>query len=369
MLDTHTVLDLMVNAFKPGDAELRRIFTHDLTADPGCPPANRVVVMDGDVPAAALLVFERRLRLGAAVVPTACIGAVATDPARKGRGLGRKLMAAAHQRIRAMGLPWAFLIGIDHFYSRLGYRPCLVEGAVTVLIDHLPPAEDGGEAATAADEPALLALARAGYRDGAWMREHGPGTFAAQLARSGFTHSDIRLLRRDGRIVAWHLRQGGRLHQCAAVDPEAAAWVWRDTAARARAEDPALSELHADLPAGHPCHRVLTGRPYRCQTSVRSYGGFLGLVLDEAAFIAATAPELLARAAVVGRGGVAVRIGSTTHCVGDGAISMAMPDAGTLLTAVSGIGPAANLPIDGDPVLRDALFPVRGNGFVRIERF
>jgi hypothetical protein len=102
---------------------------------------------------------------------------------------------------------------------------------------------------------------------------------------------------------------------------------------------------------------------------VRSYGGFLGLVLDEAAFIAATAPELLARAAVLGRGGVAVRIGSTTHCLGDGAIPMAMPDAGTLLTAVSGIGPAANLPIDGDPVLRDALFPVRGNGFVRIERF
>ncbi len=369
MIPTGTLLDLMVNAFKPGDAELRRIFTHDLTADPGCPPDNRVVVMDGDEPAAALLVFERRLRLGAALVPTACIGAVATDPARKGRGFGRTLMTAAHERIRAMGIPWVFLIGIDHFYNRIGYRPCLVEDAVTALVDHLPPAEPGGEAATAADEPALLDLSRAGYRDGAWMREHAAGTFAAQLVRNGFEHAHIRVLRRDRRIVAWHLRRGDRLYQCAAADAASAAWVWRDAAARARAEDPARSELHAAMPAGHPCRRVLAGLPYRSQPAVKSYGGFLGLVLDDAAFLNAIAPELLARAAALGRGGVTLRLGATTHRLGDGAIAMAMPDAGTLLTAVSGIAPAANLPIDGDPVLRDALFPVRANGFTRLEYF
>jgi GNAT superfamily N-acetyltransferase len=369
MIPTDTLLDLMVNAFKPGDAELRRIFTHDLTADPGCPPANRVVVMDGDEPAAALLVFERRLRLGAAVVPTACIGAVATDPARKGRGHGGRLMAAAHERIRAMGIPWIFLIGIDHFYSRIGYRPCLAEDIVTALVDHLPPAEAGGDAAVAADEPDLLALSRTCYRDGAWMREHNGGTFAAQLVRNRYTHAHIRVLRRGDRIAAWHLRRGDRLDQCAAVDAAAAAWVWGDAARAARAEDPARSELHAALPAGHPCRRVLAGLPYRSQPSVKSYGNFLGLVLDEAGFVAAIAPELLACAAALGRGGVILRIGIAVHRLGDGAVAVAMPDATTLMTAVSGIAPVAHLPVDGDPVWLDALFPVRGNGFTRLEYF
>jgi GNAT superfamily N-acetyltransferase len=363
------LLNLMVNAFKPGDAELRRIFTHDLTADPGCPPENRVVVMDGEDPAAALLVFERRLRLGAAVVPTACIGAVATDPARKGRGYGGRLMAAAHERIRAMGIPWVFLIGIDHFYSRIGYRPCLSEDLATVLIDHLPPVGGAGEAATAADEPDLLDLSRACHRDGAWMREHGPGTFRAQLDRSGFSWDNIRVLRRDGRIIAWHLRRGDRLDQCAAVDAAAAAWVWGDAARAARAEDPSRTELHAALPAGHPCRRELAGLSYRSQVGVKSYGNFLGLVLDEAGFVAAIAPELLARAAALGRGGVTLRIGTAAHRIGDGAITVAMPDAATLMTAVSGIAPVAHLPVAGDAVWLDALFPVRGNGFTRLEYF
>ncbi|MFM2089890.1 MAG: hypothetical protein RLZZ127_379 [Planctomycetota bacterium] len=369
IVTTERLLDLMVNAFKPGDADLRRIFTHDLTRDPGCPPGSRVVVMDGDDPAAALLVFERRLRLGAAVVPTACIGAVATDPARKGKGFGGRLMAAAHERIRAMGLPWVLLIGIDHFYSRLGYRPCLCEDRATVLIDHLPPGPEAGEAATDADEAELLALSRACYRDGAWMREHGPGTFATQLERSWFGIGHIRVLRQDGRIRAWHLRRGDTLHQAAADGADAAAWVWRDAARAARAEDPAAAELHAALPAGHPCRRILAGLPYRSQPGVKSYGNFLGLVLDEAAFTAAVAPELLARAAALGRGGIALRIGATAHRLGDGAIAVAMPDAATLMTAVSGIAPVAHLPVDGDAVLLDALFPVRGNGFTRLEYF
>ncbi len=57
---TDRVLQLMVSAFRPnGDAVLRRIFTHDLLRDPGCPSANRIVIEHEGGPAAALLIFER----------------------------------------------------------------------------------------------------------------------------------------------------------------------------------------------------------------------------------------------------------------------------------------------------------------------
>lgn len=366
---TDRLLDLMVSAFKPGDAELRRVFRHDLTADPGCPPANRVVVMDGDDPAAALLVFERRLRLGAASVPTACIGAVAADPARKGRGFGGRLMEAAHARIRAMGLPWVFLIGIDHFYSRLGYRPCLLERLVAVPLAHLPAHPGGGGAATATDLPALDALAHACYATGAWARERSPGDLAGQLARSGLEPAAIRVLRRDGVVAAWHLRRGDRLWECAAVDAAAAAWVWADAGGALATEDPARTEVAAQLPAGHPCRRVLADRPFRIDGGVKSYGGCLGLILDLQAFVAAIAPELLARAATMGRGGVELRVGSDVFTLGDGSLRVAVQDAGSLLSALSGIGPAADLPIEGEAAIIDALFPMRGNGFTRVEYF
>jgi predicted N-acetyltransferase YhbS len=366
---TERLLDLMVSAFKPGDAELRRVFRHDLTADPGCPPEHRVVVMDGAEPAASLLIFARHLRLGAAVVPTACIGAVAADPARKGRGFGGRLMDAAHARIRELGLPWVFLIGIDHFYSRLGYRPCLIERLVGVPLADLPTSAGVGGSATMADLPALDALARSSYAGGAWGRERAAGDLAVQLARCGVAVDAIRVLRRGGAVAAWHLRRGDRLWECAAADAEAAAWVWADAGAAAAAEDAARSEIAAQLPAGHPCRRALANRPFRLDGGLKSYGGCLGLILDLPAFVQAVAPELLARATAIGRGGLDLRVGAERFVLGDAALPVSLPDAGILLTALSGIGPAADLPIEAPPTIADALFPVRGNAFTRVEYF
>jgi hypothetical protein len=49
--------------------------------------------------------------------------------------------------------------------------------------------------------------------------------------------------------------------------------------------------------------------------------------------------------------------------------SVACPDAGTFLTAISGVTPVGNLPVAGDPTQLAALFPLRGNGFTRLENF
>lgn len=58
----------------------------------------------------------------------AYIYAVATDPARRGRGLCRRLMDAARKRLQQQGYAGALLVPVSEsliqMYSRMGYSPC-----------------------------------------------------------------------------------------------------------------------------------------------------------------------------------------------------------------------------------------------------
>ncbi len=53
---------------------------------------------------------------------------VAVEPTRQGRGLGRRIVAAAEERLRARGIPKVQLMvratnsGVAGFYDRLGYE-------------------------------------------------------------------------------------------------------------------------------------------------------------------------------------------------------------------------------------------------------
>jgi predicted N-acetyltransferase YhbS len=380
-MDTRTaeLLDLMVDAFKPGDAELRRIFGHDLTAED--PPAERVVLEDGGRPVAALLIFHRHMRLGASVVRTGSIGAVAASRSARGQGLGRRLMEAAHDRARALGLPWLHLIGIDHFYHKLGYRSCLAEESLTVPLAHLPAADGAGSAASEADAAAIIALYEASYRDGAWLRARSVRSLDLQLQRNRIAWSDLRVLRRNQTIAAYHLRRGDRIWEAGANDASAAAWVWADAGAARLAElqaDPkqdAAARSRAGITVaatpGHPCRQVLADRPFTTQRSQHAYGGQLGLVLDQHAFVTAIAADLGSRAAVLGLGGIDLEVDGTSHRIdaGSGRRVRIATSTGHLLTAVSGVAAPSAMGMTGDPVLLDAVFPQRAAGFSRLDYF
>ena len=103
------------------------------------------VILDDDrgVIAHAAIV-ERELHIGERPVRTGYIEAVATEPARQGRGYGSRLMTdvddyvAAHFELGALGT------GAHHFYERLGWRTWRGPSFVRMPDGLRPTAEDDG---------------------------------------------------------------------------------------------------------------------------------------------------------------------------------------------------------------------------------
>jgi aminoglycoside 2'-N-acetyltransferase I len=77
--------------------------------------------LDGSIVAHAAVV-ERALEVDGQPVRTGYVEAVATDPARQGRGYGTKLMAAVDDYIRQAFDLGALGTGSHHFYERLGWQ-------------------------------------------------------------------------------------------------------------------------------------------------------------------------------------------------------------------------------------------------------
>jgi predicted acetyltransferase len=91
--------------------------------DPEGGPDNWVVIWEGSRPVSALRLFYREVEIGGDPVRFAGIGNVGTDPECGGRGLGRAVMEAAHQRLVDESVPVVLLVtDIPEFYARLGYE-------------------------------------------------------------------------------------------------------------------------------------------------------------------------------------------------------------------------------------------------------
>lgn len=99
--------------------------------------------LDGQIVSHAAVV-ERSLQIAGVPVKTGYVEAVATDPARQGRGFGTQLMRVVGDYVDSTFELGALGTGSQGFYERLGWRVWLGPSAVrTADGDEPTPDEDG----------------------------------------------------------------------------------------------------------------------------------------------------------------------------------------------------------------------------------
>lgn len=164
---------LAIEAFSGADgdfAEMARRWRRSLEAMPEFHPRQRRGAFRGDTFVGGYMMYERTMRVGAARLPTGCIGAVVTHPNHRMRGVGTFLMRDAIAFAERHGHVQLLLDGIPGFYYRWGYAD--VYDLTEQIIDRAAltsdlPADCSTRPATMADAPALLAL---------YERYYGPYT-------------------------------------------------------------------------------------------------------------------------------------------------------------------------------------------------
>jgi aminoglycoside 2'-N-acetyltransferase I len=125
-------------AFPPGDEGFTE---HDWEHALG--GTHFLLELDGEIAAHASVV-KRELHVAGRPLRTGYVEAVATDPARQGRGLGTRLMGEVGSHIEAAFELGALGTGSHHFYERLGWRTWQGPSSVrTARGLERTPAEDG----------------------------------------------------------------------------------------------------------------------------------------------------------------------------------------------------------------------------------
>jgi len=154
----------------------------------------------------SLMVFDRWMHLGRALVHVAGIGGVETKPAAREMGLARRVMLGTVEWM-ADRFDMAMLYGIEGFYSKFGFAPCVPEYRHEIRVADA----DRAVAALAVrpyvpeDKPALLALHA--QRVQAWVgsMERDPESFNPLARGSDFgRHAKIAVaLDGDGSVVGY----------------------------------------------------------------------------------------------------------------------------------------------------------------------
>ena len=99
---------------------------------------SRIGLIDGRI-VAHYGVWGYRMRIGTARLRTAGVGAVATHPDFRGRGLSSELIAACLDAMASSGYAMTRLGGIPNFYHRFGYVRAWAENVYTAPIGEMPP--------------------------------------------------------------------------------------------------------------------------------------------------------------------------------------------------------------------------------------
>src|SRR5690348_4932459 len=147
--------------------ERARQYQEDVMTRPGFRPQSLRGAYQGESHAGGYILFEWVMRMGAARIPTGCIGSVVTYPDSRKLGVGRAMLEDATIYARNNEYPLLLLNGIPDFYHRFGYTRVfdltiheLHRGAILAL----PASGDYSiRRATLEDAPALLALYERGF--------------------------------------------------------------------------------------------------------------------------------------------------------------------------------------------------------------
>ncbi len=101
--------------------------------------ASQIGIIDGKM-VAHYGVWGYEMRIGSARLKTAGVGAVATHPDFRGKGLSSELIASCLAAMQVSGYAMTRLSGIPNFYHRFGYVRGWVENVYTAAVDDVAQA-------------------------------------------------------------------------------------------------------------------------------------------------------------------------------------------------------------------------------------
>jgi predicted N-acetyltransferase YhbS len=147
---------------QPSDEDARR-WQHATMQHPDFRPEQIRGAFQDDQFVGGYIIDKHLLCMGAARIPTGCIGAVVTHPDHRKKGVASALMRDAIDFARRDGHALLLLDGIPNFYFRYGYIDMFDVTMVEIdrsAILAQPSTQYSVRAATVEDAPALLALYR-----------------------------------------------------------------------------------------------------------------------------------------------------------------------------------------------------------------
>jgi predicted N-acetyltransferase YhbS len=149
--------------------------------DPAYEPCDRLLLRRHDHVIGHALLSKREMCLAGALAPVTRLSGVATLPEYRGRGLGRRIVEAAGERIAADGSMAGLLATrIPHFFARFGWVLCgrvsRYVASARALLAHLSQKSDGREPTACirpwrrVELPALVRLYTANLSSGMFAR-------------------------------------------------------------------------------------------------------------------------------------------------------------------------------------------------------
>lgn len=257
----------------------------------------KYVLCDGDEPVSRVVIVERDIRLGDAVVRSAGLAGVWTDPERRREGLARRCLTEALADLTAAGrCPISLLFGIHSFYHRFGYATLGAETTFRVETADLPDDGQAGRALTDADWPVVAQLYRrhALHRTGAVVR---PDDWRGPFSGPGWSRGGTtRVLEVDGQVRAYLVYDADPAHgfgisEAVAAGPE----HHRALAGMARRVGWQMPDVTFHLPPDDPfaIHLRRYGGTWR--EHVPRCGGWMGRILLLERFLAALLPTFQRR--------------------------------------------------------------------------
>jgi len=168
--DGAAIADINVQAF--GDRMYEAMVVALMRQTAHFDPELSLVAWSGGRPVGHALFSPQRVRLFGEPVPAVSLGPIAVLKALQRQGIGERLIAEGHQRARAKGAAFCFLIGHPTYYPRFGYQQhAFGATCVTVALRDLPQSAWEPRAPAEADVPALCEL---------WRHEEGRVDFALE---------------------------------------------------------------------------------------------------------------------------------------------------------------------------------------------
>lgn len=242
----------------------------------------------------SLHVFDLEMRLGPAVVRTGGIGGVETPWRHRRKGYARALMEDTTGFLKEEGFDAALLFGIERFYHKFGYAPCMAEVLGEVRTRDAEEAVEGKERLSARDMretdlPAIIDLYNAANADRPLSIVRRPSRFTRFRQGSSWrTEAAVKVLEgHNGRFAGYFVCDAypEATTICDAQTREPAV-MWSVLAEAAQiAVERRDGTIAFALPSDHPLMSLCRQVGCTVELRYRSTGGAMGRIVNQETFL------------------------------------------------------------------------------------